>query len=209
VTREPDQLLSEFIDAWNGGRRPRVNDYLEQAPAEQRGELADDIARFLDVAPSPAYSPEALEAVRAEAAALEAREALPSLLARARARARVSLRELGSSLASALGVADAEKTARYLGELESGALDPRGVSRRALDAIASALGVRPDQLVRAAHSFSAAPVAPSAAAGGALWRAEPEAAASERADLEILADALAAPAPEPWDEVDRLFLGGD
>ena len=194
------------MDAWHAGRRPRVNEYLAQAPAEQRGELADDIARFLDLAPSPSYSPEAVSALRAEVAALEAGEELPSLLARARSRARVSIRELGSSLAAALGVSDAEKTAGYLDRLESGSLDPQGVSRRVLEALGTALDIGPDQVVAAARRVSAPP--PAAAPAGALWRADPRAAEEDRADLEILADAMAAPAPEPWDEVDRLFLGG-
>ena len=28
----PEQLLEEFIGAWNAGERPRVEDYLERAP---------------------------------------------------------------------------------------------------------------------------------------------------------------------------------
>jgi hypothetical protein len=204
VTREPDQILSEFIDAWNAGRRPQVNVYLALAPAGQRGELADELSRFLALAPEPAYSPEALDAVRAEAASLAV--PLASLLRRARERTRVSVRELGSSLAQALGVSDEAKTAGYLDQLESGSLDPRGLSRRVLDALAASLGVARDQLEAAADRF-ALPVPPATAAG-ALWRAEPEAAREERADLELLADAMAAPAPEPWDQIDELFRGG-
>ena len=47
----PDQLLSEFCDAWNAGERPRVDDYLEQAPAGDRDELAALIRTFLEQAP--------------------------------------------------------------------------------------------------------------------------------------------------------------
>ena len=31
-----DQILSEFIDAWNAGARPRVRDYLARAITEGR-----------------------------------------------------------------------------------------------------------------------------------------------------------------------------
>jgi hypothetical protein len=200
--KQPDQILSEFIDAWNAGDRPEVNAYLSRAPDERRDELAQEIGRFVAYAPEPSYSQESLEQIRSETAGLAA---LPSLLTRARGRAGVEVRELGASLARALGVSDVAKTAGYLDRLESGSLDPRGVSRRVLDALASSLGVSREQLDAAADRFvlRAAPSAPAA-----MWRAQPGAASDQRADLELLASAMSAPAPEPWDEVDELFRGG-
>src|SRR5688500_14043852 len=53
-----DRLLSEFIDAWNAGKRPRAEDYLERAPAKERDELAGLINTFLEYGPTPDYSDE-------------------------------------------------------------------------------------------------------------------------------------------------------
>ena len=45
------QLLSEFIDDWNAGRRPDVRAFLHRLPAgAERDELADQIGRWLEVA---------------------------------------------------------------------------------------------------------------------------------------------------------------
>ena len=33
MTATPEQLLSDFMDDWNAGRRPDVRAYLEQLPA--------------------------------------------------------------------------------------------------------------------------------------------------------------------------------
>ena len=58
-----EQLLSDFIDAWNAGRRPRVRDYLARLPdGPERDDLADQLTSWLEVAPTPAYS----EPTRAE-----------------------------------------------------------------------------------------------------------------------------------------------
>ena len=54
-----DQVLSDFIDAWNAGRRPRVREYLARLPdGPERDELADQITTWLEVAPTPAYDDE-------------------------------------------------------------------------------------------------------------------------------------------------------
>src|SRR5690242_9677049 len=51
-----DQLLSEFIDAWNAGRRPRVREYLARLPdGPDRDELAEQLSTWLEVAPTPDY----------------------------------------------------------------------------------------------------------------------------------------------------------
>jgi hypothetical protein len=81
--------------------------------------------------------------------------------------------------------------------MERGELDASGVSRRLLEALGTALG---------ANLASATPRA--ATAGQALFRAEEDADASFDEELEILSRAALTPAPEPMDELDRLFLGG-
>jgi transcriptional regulator with XRE-family HTH domain len=217
VTTDRDKLLSEFIDAWNAGKRPDVGAFLERAGPDERGPLSDDMASFLTWAPTPDYDDATLEAMAADPIVVEALAAArgraglwPALLSRARARASLSTRELASRLVGALGLpAGSEtKTERYLGQMEEGRLDPGGVSRRVLTAIATALGLSVDDLENAGAlggwqlqhvRFSSAPP---------VFRAEEDAAEAVREDLEVLADALTTPAAEPWDEVDELFRGG-
>src|SRR5688500_5523012 len=59
-----DRLLNEFIEAWNAGRRPDVDEYVERAPERERNELAGLIGAFLEIAPTPAYSSVQLEELR-------------------------------------------------------------------------------------------------------------------------------------------------
>jgi hypothetical protein len=206
VSADRDLLLSEFIDAWSAGGRPRLEAYLERAAPADREGLADDVATFVAFADAPALDPAAVArepAVRAVVEALDAQAGLwPALLPRLRARARLGVDELAARLAPALGVGGGEaKTAAYLEAMEAGTLAPAGVSRRVLDALGRLLDTDASELA-AAGRFGA-PVA-----AGALFRTDaPDAAVAER--LDVLADALATPSPAAWDDVDRLFRGGD
>jgi hypothetical protein len=209
VPPETDRILSDFVDAWNAGRRPDVETYLARAPDSEREALAGEIATFLAFAPTPDYDDAALAAIRAEPAVLAAGGALeapgglwPQLLPRLRARAALSTGELAARLVAVLGLgAERErKTCGYLEQLEAGALEPRGLSGRLLDGLARVLEV-PRGALEGAGGF-AAPPAP------ALFRAEGAAAEALRADLDVVADALAAPAGGAWDDVDELFRGG-
>jgi len=214
VTTDPDRLLSEFIDAWNAGRRPDAGSYLERAGPEARADLADSIAAFVTWAPTPDYDDDALAAIAAEpivretlGAAREPAGLWPSLISRARQRAALTSTDLAAALARALELpARSEPKARaYLEEMEAGSLDPAGVSRRLLDALARLLGLSPAELEGAGDIGAwGAPPVPAAA----VFRAEGAAAEAVQEDLEVLADALAAPPAEPWDEVDELFRGG-
>ena len=205
-----DMLLSEFIDAWNAGTRPRVDDYLQRAAPGERDELADRLEDWLLVAPSPAYDMPALAAIRAEPAYLDALAEIeagglwPEVLPRLRERAGLKLRELASRITAAFGLAGEEARAEnYLERMEAGDLDASRVSRRLLDTLGTALGVSAADLLRAGG------VRPAAATPGqALFRAERHAAASFEADLEALSRAALTSAPEPMDELDRLFVGG-
>src|SRR5688500_1390547 len=128
-----DRVLSEFIDEWNAGRRPRVRDYLARLPdGPARDELADAITDWLSVAPTPAYSEGTRGAIRAEVARTFE-------LSRLRERAGFSPRELAARVAKAFGLSDVERTEGYLARLEAGELDPSRVSRRLLDALAGVL----------------------------------------------------------------------
>jgi hypothetical protein len=180
-----DLLLSDFIDAWNAGRRPRVRDYLARLPdGPERDALADAITDWLSVAPAPAYPARVRAAIREEVAhAFE--------LAGLRERAGFSVRELAQRLAGAFGFGDVDRAETYLLQLETGELDASRVSRRLLDALGGLLGATP--------AFRPA--------AGTLFRAE---AADEavRLDIELLSRAALSPAPAPMDDLDRLFTGG-
>jgi Helix-turn-helix domain len=211
VNADLDRILSDFMDAWNAGRRPDVDEYLARAPdGPPRRELAEQITSWLTWAPTPDYDDATYEQIRAEPLVREVVAAVdqtaglwPALLARLRRRSRMSTAELAGAISGPLGIAGREeKTARYLEDMESGRLDPSGVSRRVLEALARVLGIR-DTDLEAAGDLGFRPTP-----GPALMRGEPGAAAEATPHLELLAEAMAAPSQEPWDEVDELFRGG-
>jgi hypothetical protein len=207
----PDQLLNEFIDAWNAGERPRVEEYLERAPESERDELADLLGTFLEEAPTPRYSEETIAQLRRDpavvevAALLESRSGLwPSLLPRLRRRAKLKRDEVVTALAELLGVGgQKEKVAVYYHQMETGRLDPGGVSRGVLEALGRILRVDAKEIQEAGDVW----LEPPDTLAGVYMRAPTgriPSAAESRAE---------APAPEEqwaieWDEVDRLFRGG-
>lgn len=215
MTLDRDRILSEFIDAWNAGSRPDVDDYIARAPAEEQSELADQLLSFLTFAPTPSYDDDTLAAIRAEpivAAALAAPAQrgglLPSLLTSLRERCSMTTPQLASKLVDALGLpADKQpKTASYLERLERGDLEPARVSRRVFDALARVFEIPRSQLEGAGDLSRWLPAPAPAAAP--VFRADKDAARAVGAHLDVLADALQAPSGEERDEVDDLFLGG-
>ena len=211
----PDQVLSEFIDAWNAGERPRTLEYLRRVPdGPEREQLADQIATWLEVAPTPDYDAETRSAIRAEpavAALFENASAeaglWPATVPRLRARAGLSIRDVAVRLVErfSLGEAGTERTADYLQRLERGELEPSRVSRRLLDALGGLLGV-PGSALADAGSFGRG--FRPAAAGGTIFRAAPHAERWIAQDIEALSRAAMTPAPPELDELDRLFIGG-
>src|SRR3954451_18437059 len=139
LTRE--QVLSEFIDAWNAGERPDVGHYLARVPAEEQDALGEELATFLTFAPTPEYSDAALTAIRAEVAeavgADEARGLFAALQTRLRQRVGMSTADVAGELVGELGLSKEQgtETAAYLERLESGELEPARVSRRVFDAL--------------------------------------------------------------------------
>lgn len=215
MTPDRDRILSEFIDAWNAGERPDVDDYIARAPVDEQGELADQLVSFLSVAPTPTYSDAALEAIRAEPIVAEVLAApdergglLPRLLTTVRERFGVTTPQLAGELVRELDLPSdrQEKTASYLDRLEHGELEPTRVSRRVFDALARVFGI-PRAELEGAGDLSGWGARP-AMASGPVFRAEEDAAEAVAPHLELLADALAAPGTEDRDEVDDLFLGG-
>src|SRR5512145_2161822 len=92
-----DEILSDFIDAWNAGERPDLDEYLERALAGEREELAGLIRAFMVDAPVPKYSPDTLREIQSEPAVRRTIELIESraglwaeLLPRLRARMRLT-----------------------------------------------------------------------------------------------------------------------
>lgn len=204
VLMSPDQLLAEFRDEWSAGRRPRVDEYLTRAERARQPELRAMLEAFLLDAPRPDYSDEALDEIAREPAVQQVVTSLsgesglwPSLLPRLRRQARLTRDEVVARLMEALDLPaeSSRKTKRYLHGMESGTLEPEGVSGRALEALARVLGSSREELERAGDF-------------GGLGRPA-EMAAYLRADsVEAVAAAAPAGADEEWDEVDQLFRGG-
>jgi transcriptional regulator with XRE-family HTH domain len=203
-----EQLLGEFIDAWNAGRRPAVNDYLQRAPAQERDELATQLQTWLQIAPTPDYDTPTRAAIAAEPAlraALDAaaqnRSPLSARLPTLRERSGLAVRDVARRLVAIFGIDDEQRATDYLERIERDELEASRLSRRLLDALAAILGADRDQLA----------VGPPAFAGGqAFFRAEDDADRWIAQDIDALSRAALAPAPaaSPLDELDRLFLGG-
>ena len=216
MAEQPDKVLSDFIDAWNAGRRPRVGEYLARVDETARDDLAGELATWLELAPEPELSDDAWEEIRSQpavAAAVAAYdlepEPLADLVRALRSQHGLERGELARRIAEALAVPEGAtpKVERYVGSIEEGSLDPRGLSGRVLEALARALDVARSRLEAAADAVASAPM-PAAPAASPLYRADDEDAERLRETFEIAAAALSQPAPEPWDEVDRLFRGG-
>jgi hypothetical protein len=207
-----EQVLSEFIDAWNAGKRPDVDDYIARVPAEERVALGEELATFLTFAPTPSYSDDALTAIRAEIAETVGTETqrglFPALLVRLRERFGMTTADVADDLVSELDLTpkQAVKTATYLQRLETGSLEPTRVSRRVFDALGRVFKVPGSELAGAADRSGWS--MPAVAAQAPVFRADEDAAARAARHLEVLADALAAPGGDARDEVDDLFLGG-
>jgi transcriptional regulator with XRE-family HTH domain len=209
VAMERERILSEFIDAWNAGRRPDVDEHLARAPDDERAALAEELLAFLAFAPTPDYGEEELQAIREEPVVVEALGAaggrggvLPALLPRLRERRSLTVGELAAELTDALGLerARAEKTAAYVERLEGGELEPARISRRVFDALARVLRV-PRSELEGAGELSRWGTAP-------VFRGDEDATEAVAPHLELLGDALATPGGAERDEVDDLFLGG-
>lgn len=203
-----EQILGEFIDAWKAGRRPDVQAHLQRAPEAERDDLAAQLSAWLDVAPTPAYDEATRTAISQEpvlASALEAAAALRSPLSvrvtTLRERAGLAVSDVARRLVALFSLDDEQRTATYLEQIEHDELDASRLSRRLLDGLAAILGTNPHQL---------APGRTALAGGQAFFRAEDDAEQWIAGDIDALSRAAlsAAPASQPMDELDRLFLGG-
>ena len=191
----PEQVLSEFMDAWNAGRRPRVREYLDRVPeGPQRDELADEISTWLEVAPTPAYSEATRAEIRAEpivqqvfATVGDDESAWPAVLPGLRARAGLSVRDLAARVVEGLGLGgtdDVDRAAGYLEQMERGDLQADRVSRRMLDALGRLLGIEGRSL--ADMGGQARGGLRPAAAGGTLFRADEGSGDWVAQDIDVL-----------------------
>ena len=213
-----DQVLGEFIDAWNAGRRPRVREYLQRVPEDERDELASQLSLWLETAGPPVYDEATRSSIRGEPivarvfSTVGADEgAWAAVLPRLRSTAGLSLGDLASRLVARLGLrADEDTTARtaeFLEQMEEGTLGPDRVSRRVLDALGAIVGMAGATLAELGEATRLAPPGPARAAA-TFFRAEDDAARWVAEDIDVLSHAAMASAPAPMDELDRLFLGG-
>jgi hypothetical protein len=202
-----DALLNEFAEAWNTGRRPRVDEYLERAPEGKQDELAELIGAFLELAPNPRYSAKQLAELRKDPTVkqigglLESKSGLwPSLLPRLRARAKLTRDQVVGRLADLLAVKPLEaKVKEYYHRMETGRLDPQGVSSKVLMSLAEIFGVDVNEIEEAGRfSGLASP------GGEPLYARSYEVHELSRQEFA----GAAARSPDAWDEVDELFLGG-
>jgi hypothetical protein len=210
-----DKLLSDFIDAWNAGRRPRLREYLARAPeGPARDELADLIGFWLETAPAPALDESARAEIRAEPAVARVLGAAdtdaglwPRLIPSLRAKAGLTIGELAGRIVEHFGLerGNQERAADYLQRMERGELEPARVSRRLLDALGDLLGASGGTL---SDAGALGPSWRPAAAGGTLFRADADSGDWVAQDIEALSRAAMAPAPAELDELDQLFVGG-
>lgn len=204
VLMGPDQLLAEFRDEWAAGRRPRVEEYLARAEPEKQADLRGMLEAFLLDAPQPDYTHDAIEEIAREPAVQQVMASLsgesglwPSLLPRLRRQARLTRDEVVARLMEVLDLPaeSARKTKRYLHGMESGTLEPDGVSMTVLDALAGVLGSTAHELERAGEFTG--------------FGRPAGATAYLRANAHQATAAAGPTSPEEeWDEVDRLFRGG-
>ncbi|MDO9408348.1 hypothetical protein [Patulibacter sp.] len=198
-----DQLYAEFVQAWQDGRAPEVDPYLDRADPADQDALAERIETFVMVAPSVSLAPERAAEIEAlpafvRAAAIPENAMAPAWSARLRAareRAGLGLAELGARFAASFDLGGREdRAAAMLRELEEGGLEASGVSTRAADRLAELLGVAGDVL--------RPPPRPAP-----LFRADEDAAAELGDILAGAAAAMQGPL-EPGDELDELLRGG-
>jgi transcriptional regulator with XRE-family HTH domain len=200
---EIERVLGEFADAWTAGRRPDVDEYLTRVPEAERDELADQIGTWLELAPTPQYDAPARATIarepvlRAALAAAEAgRAPIAARLPALRERAGLAVGDVARRLVALFGVEDEERAARHLANLERGALAPDRLSNRLLDALQAILGAE------------LTPSPPAAPPAYAFFRSDDRAPEWVAEEIDALSRAAFSAAPEPMDELDRLFLGG-
>ncbi|MGH3113723.1 MAG: hypothetical protein ACRDOP_09695 [Gaiellaceae bacterium] len=177
------RLFDEYAARHARGERPNTREFLRRA-GEGEEELRELIDRFLAAVPPTAADED-------EVAAFQAWLRGEPPLVELRSRRGVKREQLVDAIVERFRLAPAkrEKVKRYVHELESGLLDPRGVDARVLETWTETLRARVSEFV------TLRPRAP---------RAEP---AYYRVSEAAVLRHVPAPAAEERDEVDALFIG--
>jgi hypothetical protein len=177
-------LFEEYAAAYARGERPRAQEYLKRA-----GPGADELANLIDgwLRTVPVSDPDD-DTIALVGAWTAGQPPLVELRSRRGIRVDDVVDALVTSLA--LNPAKRAKVKRYYQRLEQGLLDPGRVSRKVIAVVKGQVGERTtDALTWQAPQLRAEP---------AYYRASTE-----------MAWATGMPAaPEPEDEIDRLFTGG-
>jgi hypothetical protein len=201
-----ERLLSEYKEAHRSGGEADPRPYLARAPrGVERELLAGLIDAYLSQAGRRPFDAAAFASSRARSVAEDVERSLggacglwPALLPRLRGRARLRRAELVSQLAARLGAqSQQDKVGLYYHQMEQGLLPESGVSDTVLEALGKIVGYTAEALRKAGQL--PAPGPPRTDEGAVFARAtygEPAEPPST------------SPAPEAWDEVDRLFRGG-
>ena len=181
------ELFDDYCRRYARGERPDVQEYVERSGSEG-DELSRLIDRYLASAPPPEPLPETVQAMSAWLAGE------PPLLA-LRAQRGLGRDAVVDELVGSLSLEPAkrEKVKTYLHRLETGSLDPAGVSRRVWEVLERLLGAG----ARSLAGLRPPPVAPQAA----YRRADP--------GMSVSAYAVPVRSAEEQDEVDMLFTAGD
>lgn len=208
ASRDVDRLFAEYVSEHRGDGTADPGGYLGQLRGADRAELAALIDGFLARAPRRSFDATAYRGSPAEAlvesldSSLRGQAGLwPALLPRLRSDAQLKRSDVVERLAGALGAPEQrEKVGHYYHQMEQGLLAPKGVSDRVLDALARIVSVSASAIRRAGEAI--APAAPAAPFEAVFARA------ATALDSPVAPSSPAPAGEEPWDEIDRLFLGG-
>lgn len=203
-------LYQAFVAEHQSGGPADPVRYLDRVDGVDRRELEAMIDAYLARAPRVSFdaarfasSPAAVVVDTIEEVVLGEAGLLPALLPRLRANAQLTRETLVIRLAEKLDASDNQsKVGRYYHELEQGLIAAERVSPRVFEALGELLG-RSAQWLRAQGKTvtggprSAGPVF-ARRAGSTTASVPPPPPGEPRSPA----------APEQWDDVDRLFLGG-
>jgi hypothetical protein len=213
---EVDRLLAEFIRAHLAGSDPDPREYMQRVDEPERTELADLIDAYYVGAPPRPWDPQAFAGSQAEQIteaidrAFRGRAGFwPVLLPRLRDQARLRRAEVVTRLAELLGVADREdKVASYYHQMEQGLLPSSGVSPRVLERLGEILGVSSASLRQSGQALEIEAASADDAVFARTAQPSPD-WQLEHAESAPPPGAAGAGREAEWDEVDRLFRGGD
>lgn len=213
-----ETLLQTYIERFEAGDSPDPTDLLEQTEGRDRARLSTLIEGYLEhAAPRQRWDAKAFEGSVASRAVemlqtdwAEQTSALSAQLVALRKQKQIERKTLVATLAEKLGFPkEADRVAAYYNAIEHGQLEPRGISSKVFDALASVLDTSADALRKAGEAVS-----PSAGgmASPAFTRTTPVEVTPDQ--LEGAASPGKAmrsetPEAEQLDDLDRLFLGGE